>query len=359
MSRKKLIAIGCSFTRDILSFSHVSRGVFENSSRGVFKPGYDFPVWPTLLADKLDMDCLNLGRGGMGNDYISAKLVDTVLSEKKEDIGLVVLMWSGWQRIDYQDIDGVWEKMVRRGDAWNNNLKYNNAHNATTKSLRYFLMSQMLLKDIPYLMIQGVDVQYKLAAEQGIAYAQYNLGLMYENGDGVSQDYKTAVKWYRLSAEQGNASAQTSLGVMYANGKGVLQDYKTALKWWRLSAEQGDARAQMKLGWMYADGQGVLQDYKTAVKWWRLSAEQGYVTAELKWPQIFLNSKIFDEIDEKKFIGWPIMREIGGYNVIDMLDKLDPERTQLRISKEDHHPNAEGHKIIAQEIYNAYEKVYI
>jgi hypothetical protein len=53
------------------------------------------------------------------------------------------------------------------------------------------------------------------------------------------------------------------------------------------------------------------------------------------------------------------MREIGGYNVIDMLDKLDPERTQLRISKEDHHPNAEGNKIIAQEIYNAYEKVYI
>jgi len=323
MSRKKLIAIGCSFTRDILSFSHVSRGVFENSSRGVFKPGYDFPVWPTLLADKLDMDCLNLGRGGMGNDYISAKLVDTVLSEKKEDIGLVVLMWSGWQRIDYQDIDGVWEKMVRRGDAWNNNLKYNNAHNATTKSLRYFLMSQMLLKDIPYLMIQGVDVQYKLAAEQGDASAQYNLGVMYKDGEGVPQDYKTAVKWYRIAAEQGNASAQTLLGAMYGKG------------------------------------QGVIQDYKTAVKWYRLAADQGNVTAELKWPQIFLNSKIFDEIDEKKFIGWPIMREIGGYNVIDMLDKLDPERTQLRISKEDHHPNAEGHKIIAQEIYNAYEKVYI
>ena len=40
-------------------------------------------------------------------------------------------------------------------------------------------------------------------------------------------------------------------------------------------------------------------------------------------------------------------------------DELDPERNQLRISSEDTHPNREGHKIIVQEIYNAYEKIYI
>ncbi len=71
-SRKKLIAIGCSFTRD--TFNLVVR-----------PPGYDFHVWPTLLSEKLDMDCLNLGLGSMGNEYISAKLIDTILSEKKED----------------------------------------------------------------------------------------------------------------------------------------------------------------------------------------------------------------------------------------------------------------------------------
>ena len=80
-SRKKLIAIGCSFTSGA-------------------------PSWPTNLAQKLDMECINLGRGGQGNEYISAKLIDVILAEKKEDIGLVVLMWSGWQRIDYQDIEG-------------------------------------------------------------------------------------------------------------------------------------------------------------------------------------------------------------------------------------------------------------
>jgi phospholipase/lecithinase/hemolysin len=53
------------------------------------------------------------------------------------------------------------------------------------------------------------------------------------------------------------------------------------------------------------------------------------------------------------------MQELGGYNVNNILDKLDPEQKELRISAEDSHPNAEGHKIIAQEIYNAYEKIYI
>jgi uncharacterized protein len=56
------------------------------------------------------------------------------------------------------------------------------------------------------------------AAEQGYAEAQYNLGVMYGNGNGVVQDYAEAVKWYRLAAEQGNAKAQNNLGVMYEYG---------------------------------------------------------------------------------------------------------------------------------------------
>ena len=236
MSRKKLIAIGCSFTRD--TFNVIDQ-----------RPGYDFHVWPTLLSEKLDMDCLNLGKGGQGNEYISSKLIDTILSEKKEDIGLVVLMWSGWQRMDYLDIEGEWKKVVRKGPVWDIILKYNNAHNATMKSLRHFLIAQKLLEDIPYLMVQGIGPVY-------------------------------------------------------------LDEF--------------------------------------------IERKSKHI-----WLQSFLNSKIFDEIDEKKFIGWPILKRIGGYTINNMLDKIDPERNQLRISSEDTHPNAEGHKIIAQEVYDAYEKIYI
>ena len=117
-------------------------------------------------------------------------------------------------------------------------------------------------------------------AQQGSASAQYNLGLMYQKGDGVSQDYATAVKFYRLASEQGHAVAQFNLGTMYDRGIGVSQNDKTALKWYRLSAEKGYAKAQYNLGVMYENGQGVLQKYKTAVKWYKLASEQGYAKAQ-------------------------------------------------------------------------------
>ena len=91
---------------------------------------------------------------------------------------------------------------------------------------------------------------WKPLAEQGDTRAQITLGVMYENGKGVLQDYEEAVKWYRLAAEQGDARGQITLGVMYQNGKGVLQDYAEAAKWYRLAAEQGLTLAQTNLGYM-------------------------------------------------------------------------------------------------------------
>lgn len=108
---------------------------------------------------------------------------------------------------------------------------------------------------------------FRPLAEKGNAYAQLNLGTMYDNGQGVPQDFKEAAKWYRLAAEQGNASAQSNLGVIYRNGQGVLQNYQEAAKWTRLAAEQGNASAQSNLGAMYGSGQGVTQDYVRAHMW--------------------------------------------------------------------------------------------
>ena len=113
-------------------------------------------------------------------------------------------------------------------------------------------------------------------AEQGNAYAQTILGLMYDNGQGVPQDSAEAVRLYRLAAEQGHAKAQTLVGIMYATGQGVPQDYAEAAKWYRLAAEQGDAEAQHSLAVMYAKGQGVLQDDVLAYMWFNLVAANGF-----------------------------------------------------------------------------------
>ena len=116
-------------------------------------------------------------------------------------------------------------------------------------------------------------------AEQGDAYAQFFLGVMYDNGEGVPQDDAEAARWYRPAAEQGVAEAQYNLGVMYRNGEGVPQDYAEAARYNRMAAEQDHAKAQHNLGVMYALGQGVPQDYGQSHTLFSLAAEQGHPAA--------------------------------------------------------------------------------
>ena len=61
-------------------------------------------------------------------------------------------------------------------------------------------------------------------------------------------DYATALKTFQSLAAQGNAMAQFNLGVLYEKGQGVHQDYAEARKWWEKAAAQGDAAAQHNLG---------------------------------------------------------------------------------------------------------------
>jgi len=113
---------------------------------------------------------------------------------------------------------------------------------------------------------QEAVVWLRKAADLGYADAQYNLGVCYKNGKGVTQDYSEAAKWFRNAADQGYAIAQVDLGWCYDTGKGVAQDYSETVKWNRKAAEQGNVIAQSNLGWCYAQGHGVTQDYSEAVK---------------------------------------------------------------------------------------------
>ena len=122
--------------------------------------------------------------------------------------------------------------------------------------------------------------EFRPLAEQGIAEAQYNLGLMYAAGEGVPKDDAEAVKWFRKAAEQGVALAQHNVGAMYANGRGVPKDDVEAVKWFRKAAEQGFVESQLTMGFMYANGKGVPKDSVEAVRWYRMAAAQGHVEAQ-------------------------------------------------------------------------------
>ena len=85
---------------------------------------------------------------------------------------------------------------------------------------------------------------YQQLAEQGHAKAQFNLGVMYDQGQYVTQNYAEAVSWYLKAAEQGNTNAQYNLAVKYQAGQGVIQDHTKAAYWYRKAAEEGVAEAQ-------------------------------------------------------------------------------------------------------------------
>jgi len=126
---------------------------------------------------------------------------------------------------------------------------------------------------------------YQLAAQQGNSFAIDRLKSLSGNfADGWEAynrgDYAIALAEWQPLAEQGNADAQNWLGFMYQNGRGVAQDDKEAVKWYRKAAEQGHAYGQSNLGVMYANGSGVAKDDKEAVKWYRMAAEQGHAYAQ-------------------------------------------------------------------------------
>ena len=181
-SRKKLIAIGCSYTNYERHGTH----------------------WPEFLAEHLDMKVVNLGMPGRGNSYMFSILQDVLmlnkftLSESKhfkrnlsaaakpyqlhqlinswpkrtefniknEDIGLVVIMWSEFQRMDFESKrfwlsfhphrnDWKYEKYPLEKAGRDVMVQWNNVFSATLLSMRYFHLSQLLLKDIPYIFVQG------------------------------------------------------------------------------------------------------------------------------------------------------------------------------------------------------------
>ena len=59
----------------------------------------------------------------------------------------------------------------------------------------------------------------------------------------MKKDQKKAVEWYTMAAEQGDAAAQYNLGLCYANGHGVKKNIETAVEWFNKAANQGDSDA--------------------------------------------------------------------------------------------------------------------
>jgi len=144
----------------------------------------------------------------------------------------------------------------------------------------------------------GID-DLTLLAESGDATSQYQLGRLYDEGNGIDENNDKAVEWYRKSAEQGYAKAQANLSEIYLFEESVDANYEKGLYWAQKAAEQGDALGQVNLGLIYSDGLGVSQDYGIAVDWYRKAADQGNALGQNMLGRSYYYGEGVPEDDEK------------------------------------------------------------
>jgi TPR repeat protein len=104
--------------------------------------------------------------------------------------------------------------------------------------------------------------------------AEFNLGVLYQDGKGVAADGKEAIRWFTYSANSGNVRAQMKMAEIYLKGEGVEANSHEAIQWLEMAAEKGNPQAELQLGDLYAKGNGVPQDHVHAYVWYSAAVSQ-------------------------------------------------------------------------------------
>lgn len=176
VTKKKLLAAGCSYTDK--DFYSADKTIDECDKGG-------WAMWPELMSNELGLGCVNLGKSGASNKYIFDKVFDHIYSN--DNVGLVVVMWSGWDRFEYMELKQQFPTSALIIENINEYKKYaaisnppgdtpNKVYNEFFKSLskkdmvkysrtiintnlRYmYILSDLLNKmKIPFIFFQGIE----------------------------------------------------------------------------------------------------------------------------------------------------------------------------------------------------------
>ena len=211
---------------------------------------------------------------------------------------------------------------------------------ANGRTVSFFPLCIALDKGLVVVVVDSESGYYQKAvsklkrrAQRGDAVSQYNLGIMYANGQGVPKNYREAVRWYRKAALQGHPEAQHNLGGMYASGRGVPKNYREALRWFSKAALRGVPRAQLNLGIMYEFGKGTPRNYRKAVKWYRRAAMQGNVTAQYNLGGMYWQGRGVPKNYVMAYYWRSLAASTGNKRAAKGLDILEKQMTPADVSK--------------------------
>ncbi|KAK8845191.1 hypothetical protein M9Y10_021373 [Tritrichomonas musculus] len=128
---------------------------------------------------------------------------------------------------------------------------------------------------------------YSLAADQNHIEAQFNLGAIFHKGEGVERDFDEAIHYYTLAANQNYPQAQYYLGLIYYEGEYIKQDFNKAFYYFQLAANQNHPQAQFYLGLFYHKGTSVQQDISKAIHYYTIAADKNIIEAQLNLGLIY------------------------------------------------------------------------
>lgn len=221
-----------------------------------------YPYWPEILANKLGMDYINVGRGGKGNEFIYNQMVDTLCSTKTKRVGLAICLWSKFDRWDL------------------------------------------------YKWTFSINPKYRL---------QYR----YWSGRYTSKF------WPEKTRHEKFINAIYEHGDLSDGGENLLRSIRKYHSFQNYCELHNIPYLQ---GQAFRPSEDILKE--------------------------FFDCPQFDVINDNKFVGWPIYKELGGKSMWEVLDEVDPKQVKLRVSVDDKHPNDKGHERIAELMYERYKKIY-
>ncbi|WP_436897229.1 SEL1-like repeat protein [Acinetobacter gyllenbergii] len=192
------------------------------------------------------------------------------------------------------------------GDQYFNHLEIS----TLSKIAQYFEEHQGMEQAVQY---------YQAAIDRGDSGSMVALGLIYDNGDGVEQDYVRALNYYQQAAQLGNAWGWNNLGCMYLKGQGVEANIQQATECFKQSAQLGNGQACKNLAGLYYDGVEVDQDLEQAQDYYQRAEQQLYFCGE-QLADIYYRKAAYDQVaklikrdktDDYTAIYYALMYEAG------------------------------------------------
>ena len=182
----------------------------------------------------------------------------------------------------------------------NPNFRYNSPQvyiNPNASAAQLWQQAEVLVNEGKY--YQAMPVLLR-SARMGNPHSQAMLGIIYQDGDSVQPNDRTAAYWFGLAAAQGHRAAEYELGAMYEEGEGGLpKNEKKAMELYEKSAAQGFDKAQLMMGVDYELGDGVPRSRPRAIQYLRASGGQGVFIAQVlanpHTPARFANARAFGD----------------------------------------------------------------